>query len=367
MSFNDSAIEKKRRLAEERAARLKDPKQRALGIDRQALDEQIREKEERKRQEEERNKFFDRQALLMDKHACVLQKEVSDIRSRREKELVDYRQTFQKREAARDYDLDDPKRITKDIPARVHDEDPRNGPSGLQRFEGEDLEAFNRRRAQQQQIRDWSQQQIDEKLAKKWMESEANRTFEDRLEETNHRSYQIEQNIAAQRRQRDVTQAEFNKALAEQKRREALRDKNVRTQQNLEEIHNMLHSDLLNEREGTITALGEKIKSERFRGLTDEQRQKILLEQEAQREALRLRKLQEAEDERQWGQQELMQIRMADTLDRQRNRERRSEVERVNAERRQQAAEAAERKKHLDRVYENAVGENYYKHWGNCL
>lgn len=365
--LSDTAVEKKRRLAQERADRLKDPKQRALGIDCAALDAQVREKAERDRQEKERNEFYDRQALLMDKHACVLQKEANEIRTRREKDVVDFRTTFQKKQAARDYDLEDPKRVTTDIPGRVHDDDPRNGPSGLQKFSGEDLDASNRRRVQQQQIKDWSQQQIDEKLAKKWMEAEGNRTFEDRVEETNFRTYQVEQNIAAQRRQRDVSQAEFNKALAEQKRREALRDKNIRTKQNVEEIYNMLDSDFLNEQEGTVTSLGELIKSERFRGFTDDKRKKILEEQERQREELRQRKLQDAEDERQFAQQEQMQLRMANALDRQRNRERRTELELLNAERRSQAVDASERKKNLDKVYENAVGENYFKHWGNCL
>lgn len=363
----DTSVDKKRRLAEERAERLKDPKQRALGIDRAALDAQVLEKAERLRQEKERNDFYDRQALLMDKHACSLQKEANEIRSRREKEVIGFRSTFQKREAARDYDLEDPKRITNDIPGRVHDEDPRNGPSGLQRFAGEDLDASNRRRTQQQQLKDWSQQQIDEKLAKKWMEAEGNRTFEDRVEETNFRTYQVEQNIAAQRRQRDVAQAEFNKALSEQKRREALRDKDVRTKQNVEEIYNMLDSDFLNEHEGTVTSLGERVKAERFRGFTDEQRKKILEEQERQREELRQRKLRDAEDERQFAQQEQMQLRMANALDRQRNRERRGELERLNEERRAQHTEASENKARLDKVYENAVGENYFKHWGNCL
>lgn len=365
--LSDSAIEKKRRLAQERAERLKDPKQRALGMDREALDEQIREKELRKQQEKDRNAFFDRQALLMDKHACTLQHEVDSLRIQREKEINDFRSTFQKREAGRDFDLVDPKRVTGDIPARVHDEDPRNGVSSLQRFEGEDLDAANRRKAQQDQVRAWAQQQTDEKLAKKWMEQEANKAFEDRLEETNFRTYQIEQTIAAQRRQRDINQAEFNKAMAEQKRREALRDRNVRTQQNLEEIHNMLDSDFLNEQEGTVTALGEKVKSERFRGFTDDQRAAILAAQEKQREELRLRRLQEAEDERQWAHQEQNMLRMAGALDRQRERERNDARRQLAEERANQAGEARARKDHMNKVFENAVGENYYKHWGNCL
>ena len=38
---------------------------------------------------------------------------------------------------------------------RVGDDDPRNGPASLQRFDGEDFTAGDRNRAQQQQCADW--------------------------------------------------------------------------------------------------------------------------------------------------------------------------------------------------------------------
>jgi hypothetical protein len=364
---SESAIEKKRLFAEERAARLRDPKQRQLGIDRSALDEQVREKEEVKKLETERGRFFDKQALLMDKHAQNLQNEVDAIKARREKDLVDYRATFQKREDRREWDLNDPKRVTTDLPARVNDADPRNGPSGLQRFDGEDLDFTDRKKAQQHQLKDWVQQQVDEKLVKKWMEGEADRTFESRSEETNYRVYQIEQTVAQQRRQQAVNQAQFNKALAEQKKREQVKVKGEQTQKNLEEIGNMLNSDFLNEREGLVTDLGEKVKAERFKGFTGEQRRKIIEEQCRQQEELRQRKLQEADEERQWSQQENMQNRLANALDRQRERERRAEAERVSRNQEQQARQATEKKQNLDKVYANAVSESYFKHWGKCL
>jgi hypothetical protein len=366
-SLSESSLSKKSQFSLARAERLKDPKQRTMGIDRSALDEQVREKQALKDLEKERNAFFDQQALLMDKHAVALQQEVNEIRTKREQEVNDYRSTYQKKEARRDFDLYDPQALRKDLPARVSDADPRNGASGLQKFEGEDLDQPNRKALQQEQQRKWAQQQVDEKLTKKWMEGEANRLYEERAEETNYRNFQIEQNIAAQRRQMFVNTADFNKAMAEQKRREQLRDRNLQTQKNLEEIHNMLNSDYLNEREGTVTALGEVVKAERFRGLTAEQRAKIVAEQQRQREELQRRRLQEAEEERQWGQQETMQNRMANALDRQRQRERREEAANLAADLKRQAQEAAEKKSHLDQVYENAVGENYFKHWGNCL
>lgn len=363
----NSSLAKKTQFSMSRAERLKDPKQRTMGIDRAALDEQIREKKALQELEKERNSFFDQQALLMDKHAVAMQQEVNDIRTKREKELIDYRVTYQKREARRDFDLYDPAALKKDLPARVADTDARNGPSGLQRFEGEDLDMTARKAMQEEQQRQWAQQQVDEKLMKKWMEAEANRVYEERAEETNHRNFQIEQNVAATRRQMHVNTADFNKAMAEQKRREQLRDRNLQTQKNLEEIHNMLNSDYLNEREGTVTAMGERIKSERFKGLTAEQRERILAEQQRQRDDLQRRRLQEAEEERQWSQQESMQNRMANALDRQRQRERREESQNLAADLKRQADDAAAKKAHLDQVYANQVGENYYKHWGNCL
>lgn len=366
-SISAESIGKKQQFGSERAERLKDPKQRQMGIDRAALDEQTREKKALQALEKERNDFYDTQALLMDKHAQTLQQEVNEIRAKREKELVDYRATFQKKELRREFDLSDPKALYKEIPARVNDEDARVGPSSLQKFAGEDLDMAARKAAQFQQQREWAQQQVDEKLTKKWMEQDGNRTYEDRAEETNYRNYQIEQNIAAQRKQMNINTAEFNKALAEQKRRESLRDKNFQTQKNLEEIHNMLNSDFLLEREGTVTKLGETVKAERFKGLKEEQRETILREQQKQRDDLARRRLQEAEDQRQWSQQESMQTRMANALDRQRQRERKEEANKLAEDLHRQAIEAANKKAALDATYANQVGENYFKHWGNCL
>lgn len=104
---------------------------------------------------------------MMDKHACLLQQEVNKIRMAREKQLTDYRATYQRREDRRQWDLNDPHYKSKELPSRVGDDDPRNGVSGLQKFNGEDLDFCERRRAQQQQQRVWATQQMEEKLVKR--------------------------------------------------------------------------------------------------------------------------------------------------------------------------------------------------------
>ena len=123
---------------------------------------------------------------------------------------------------------------------------------------------------------------------------------------------------------------------------------------------NLINSDLLAENTN-----GRPVRSD-FKGMTPEQRAAILEEQAQQREAARQRKLQEAEAAKQQDMQEAMMTRMAMTLDRQRDRERREAAKQLGEERKRQASEARDRKKELDGVYANAVGEEYFV-YGKCL
>lgn len=364
---SDSVLEQKRRFALERAERLKDPRMRQMGIDKAALDAQVAEKNSLKKMEQDREDYFNKQAVLMDRHAQVLQREVDDLRMNRERGVNDYRNTFQKREHGREWDLNDPERFRKEVPARVGDDDPRCGVSSLQKFEGEDLDNQSRRAAQAEQQRRWAAAQTDEKLMKKWMENDTNRAFEDRSEEMAFRTWQVSQKVAEQRAAAAKTTADFNRALAEQKRQESAQAKFRETQKNMEEIHNMLTSDLLTEKESVTSPMGETLKAERFKGFSADQRRQIVLQQAQQREELRLRKLQEAEDERQLGMAQNMDTRMALALDRQRQREQRVANIELAADRRRQAEEAAENKRRLDAQYANAVGEEFFKPFGQCL
>lgn len=362
-----SVWEKKQAFMQQRATRLRDPKQLRMGIDRQTLDEQVREKECLRRLEKERNDYWDRQALLMDRHAVALDQEVKMIRAAREKELEDYWKTYQKKHMAREWDLNDPMHMAKELPARVCDEDPRNGPASLQKFEGEDLDMKNRRHAQQRQQYSWAQQQVEEKLAKKWMEQERNRAYDDRNEETNYRTHLIEQSIAEQRCLRTRNTAAFNNALSEQKRQEAIREKEEDTRLGLEEIASQMNGDFLNERQSMVSALGEKVKAENYKGMTPEQIWRLREEQARQLAMLRRRKLMEVEEQKQWSQQENMQLRMAQALERQRERDRRVFLASLRDTHLAQANAAKVRKFELDELYRNAVDEDYFKYWDLCM
>ena len=356
---SSESIAKKQRFADERAARFRNSRLRCMGVDKQSLDEQIRERRNMNHLEQERDRFFDEQRYLMDKHAMVLDREVQLIRRSRNVQEVEYRKTYQKPEAAREWDLNDPKRVIQDLPARVGDDDPRCAASSLQKFEGEDLDASHRKKLQQEQMKKWALQQTDEKVMRKWLERDLDRQYEDRAEEVAHRAWQIEQEIKAQRRQVAMTQAEFNKAMAEQKRQERIKSKVDNTQRNLTEINNMLRDGFLAEQDGKMTARAD------FKGMPLEKRQEVQRIQNEQREALRLRRLEEAEAAKAEETEDLLNNRMAVMLDRQRNRERKAQLRALGQTHREQAAEALERKKQLDELYANGIGEEYFV-YGKC-
>lgn len=359
---SDVAIAKKRRFAEERAERLKDPRQRHMGIDKAALDEQVKEKRAIQDLERQRDGFFDNQAVEMDKHSQMLQQEVDAIRNSRNKEVEAYRSTYQRKDMAREWDLNNPRRIVDSLPARVNDNDPRCGPSSGQLFAGEDLAGAERRRAQARQLNRWSQEQMEEKAIRKWNEKDVDRQYEERSEEIAHRTFLMEQHAAEQRKRMAVTTAHFNKELAEQKRREEALRKQRDQDKNLEEMQNIADSAfMVEDKDGAVRTRAD------YKGMTGAQLARVRAEQEAQRQDMLDRKLAELEDERRRDAQAMMDTRMSSQLDRQRDRERRQARQQLAEELKAQADQSKDRKKQLDEVYRNAIGEEFFAPLGRCM
>lgn len=357
----DAAIAKKQQFAEERAQRLRDPRQRHMGIDKMALDEQTKERRAMRELEQQRDRFYDQQALEMDKHAMILQQEVDQVRRSRNTEVEAYRHTYQRKDMSREWDLNDPRRVVNALPARCNDKDPRCGPSSGQMFAGEDLAAAERRRAQMRQLNRWTEEQMEEKAVRKWNEKDIDRQYEERAEEIAHRTFLIEQHAAEQRRRMAQTTAHFNRELADQKRREEGNRREKDTLKNLEEMHNTLHSDLMQESIEQPRARAD------FKGMTPAQLARVRAEQDAQRAEAQQRKLSELEEERRRDAQAAMDTRMALTLDRQRDRERRAARQQLAAEHQMQADQARARRAYLDETYQNAIGEEFFEPLGKCM
>jgi hypothetical protein len=87
------------------------------------------------------------------------------LRKEMERDDMTFRTDRQGKQTTREWDLNDPDRLKHDAPARTCD-DPSAAPvSGMQMFDGEDLGAGDRSKAQMAQNNDWWEQQLAEKEA----------------------------------------------------------------------------------------------------------------------------------------------------------------------------------------------------------
>lgn len=85
---------------------------------------------------------------------------------------LEFREKYQKPSSRREWDLNDPETIHKRLPARVSDDDPRCGPSSMQRFDGEDFSALALKNLQKHQNKkNWEEQRAE------WKKNIADRKY----------------------------------------------------------------------------------------------------------------------------------------------------------------------------------------------
>ena len=104
-------------------------------------------------------------ASFYDKKLVALEQERREIQAELNRNVQSFRAEYQRKELRREYDLSDPSALRSEPPARVGDDDARIGASSLQRFDGEDLAAGERRRTQLAQQHHWCEKQAAEKKA----------------------------------------------------------------------------------------------------------------------------------------------------------------------------------------------------------
>eukprot|EP01059_Diplonema_ambulator_P016825 TRINITY_DN28801_c0_g1_i1.p1 TRINITY_DN28801_c0_g1~~TRINITY_DN28801_c0_g1_i1.p1 ORF type:complete len:383 (+),score=148.77 TRINITY_DN28801_c0_g1_i1:107-1150(+) len=300
-----------------------------ISVDKQALDAQLTEKKAIQAKLKEVDDYFARQALEDDKHAVFLHKEQLKEQRQRQREIT-LHQSTQGKPSTREWDLNDPHMLRKDPLPRI--EGVPCAVSSLQQFEGEDPDLMERRRAQAQQNHRWMQQQIAEKNLKKQREQEIDMLNHERTEQLTHKAWSIERSIAANRAEAAKATAEFNKKLAQQKRMENTAAKEHDTMCSLQEIQNMLDSDLLNE---TNSAQRQALKTLGEEKLADVQITQALqrAEKVERKKQDRIESLAEARNDEQIR-------RMSIALERARARQRREQMVALGRDRRQQVEEA---------------------------
>ncbi|KNE57354.1 hypothetical protein AMAG_03074 [Allomyces macrogynus ATCC 38327] len=355
------AIHRRRRLDEERKQRIFDPKVRIMGIDVQGLEEQIRVKNELKSIEAERNATADLVAIETNTLLQMLDAKVSASRRAVQQDLDTFRRDQQQPCMQRDFDLYDPEALKKDRPARESDADARNTVSGLQKFEGEDLEQADRIAAQKHQMQLWTWQKMCENADRQRLQDWHAQQQEEHVMATNAKVQYLNEMERQHRRDIARSDAEFNKKLALEKKLRENQDRRKETIKNLEEIDMWKNGDLLTERPAPPQPGPHRIRIDAFKGMSAEQIQDIYATREQQIRETRQKREQERQHDHQWEKHRFWTSRATLLMERERERQVRDKEMQQLQTNQMLAKSFQQRKTFIDKVvYSNPPTDAYF-------
>lgn len=287
-----AAIEKRRLFEEERKKRIFNPRNRLIGIDTEVLHKQVAEKQQKELEEKKLVKIFQEHLRKSDEIAVALDRKEKEERAKIQIEINNFRKNYQRPEDRREFDLNDPDYIKKQLPARLYDDDPRLGVSSAQKFEGEDKQNEERAKVQREEFRAWLDQQVIEKNAIDKERKSAEDAYKAAVIARDQRAIELDRIEKECRKKLHLSCLRFNQALAEEKKCERMKKQSETLQDDMAEIYNSLTSDLLTENPEVAQSnlgAGRTIAS-LCKGMTPEQKKKLKEDQLAQIEEQKKRK-----------------------------------------------------------------------------
>ncbi|XP_021486519.2 RIB43A-like with coiled-coils protein 2 [Meriones unguiculatus] len=354
--LNQEANLTKRRYTElSRQGRIFDARNRIIGGDAHAWDIQVHDQMIRKETEKARHETFAAEMRYNDKIMCLLRDREQRNRRQLCKALNEFQKNSQKSETRREFDLYD----LGSLRSRMSDSGKQNNVSGMQKFMGEDLNVQQRKRFQMEQNREWYRQQ-----QRAWEKARANR----KLAEDLHNQTRLKFDEAAQELQnlecatkKKVCAAtkEFNKQQAIEMAERKKKEKQKEQEDNLAEINNLLHSELLLENQQQARS-GSHVVPSHWKGMSREQLEEIRYVQKQQiQEKLRLQ-----EEERQrvmdWDRRRIQKARVSLLQERQQQRFQREMRRALDCSNFSLAREQYLQKKEMDAASSSQPTEEYY-------
>lgn len=349
-----AAIERRRNMEEMRKSRIFNAKTRIIGVDVQALDQQVQDRKQMEERERRRKEAYAADAVRFDLITCLLQKRQEHDIHELNRAMNEFRYLHQQPSQRREWDLYDPEGLKKDKPARVSDDDPRCTISGLQKFDGEDLNNKARAKFQREQLREWSNQQQRERRQADDNQKKADRLYELKARELDQRAMELQKAEEECRRAINVATKDYNQALA----RETDARSNLKKQQELDdnatEQANHIYGDFLTENPAVAqSAFGpHRVITDRWKGMSPEELSEVWRMQEKQRqENMRLKDEEKRRDE-EWARQANAHARAGELIERQKQR--------TEAEIRKQMLDENARLAQEQKSYQNFLDRQVY-------
>lgn len=358
-----AAIEKRRLFEEERKKRIFNPRNRLIGIDMGVLQKQVEEKREREEEERKVVRIFQEHLRKADEIAVALDRKEREERGKLQAEINNYRKNYQRPEDRREFDLNDPDYIKKQLPMRLHDDDPRLGPSSAQKFEGEDNQSEQRAKIQREETRAWLDQQVMEKNTTDKERKSAEEAYKAAVVARDLRAIELDKMEQECRKKLYLSCLRFNQAFSEEKKCERMKKEKENLQDNMAEIYNCLTSDLLTENPEVAQSnlgAGRTITSLR-KGMTPEEKAKLKQDQLAQIVELKKKRELEARMNKEMDDYINGTQRTIYLMDRELEMKQKERNKQVAEENKRLAEEQNKRKQYLDKiVYSNVPTDDFY-------
>ncbi|XP_032122902.1 RIB43A-like with coiled-coils protein 1 [Sapajus apella] len=280
-----AAIEAKRNREKERQNRFFNVRHRVMGVDVQALNNQVAERKRREAAEKSKEAAYGTSQVQYDVVVQMLEKEEAERTRRLAKKVQDFREQKQQLKNGREFSLWDPDQVWKGLPTYLSYNNTYHGPSGLQYFSGEDLDRVTHLRMQQRQFRyDLERQQQEQQQAK------VDENYADALSDQLRLAMDAQATHLARleescRVAMMCAMANANKAQAAAQSGRQRCERQREQKANLAEIKNQSTSDLLTENPQVAQhrTAPHRVLPYCWKGMTPEQRAAIRKEQEVQR------------------------------------------------------------------------------------
>ncbi|XP_031725587.1 RIB43A-like with coiled-coils protein 2 [Anarrhichthys ocellatus] len=189
----------------ERRERIFNDKVRTIGVDKEALNMQMKEREKQEEAAREEQNAHDAGILHNSKVACLLHSREVKERRAMEKAIVDYQR--------RDQREFDPK-----APDRCGKADPGDTQMTLPGLVGEDPDSESRRRRQKEQLREWLIQQQSERAAERHQRELEEQRYDQSREDMDNTALQLQSLEVERRKAAAMATKEYNLAKIEEKR-----------------------------------------------------------------------------------------------------------------------------------------------------
>ncbi|NP_001230078.1 RIB43A-like with coiled-coils protein 2 [Danio rerio] len=344
-------LDRRRIREQKRQERIFSDKVRTIGVDIDALGQQIKERREKEQREANELKVYADDLLCSDGIACILEQRQKKDERQLNKDIVQFRQQFQQASSRREFDLNDPELLKKQEGQRI-----------LPGLVGEDLGQKNRLRKQQEQLYSWTTQQKEEVERAKLQRKQEENQYDQIRMSLDSRALELQKMEEQTKRDLLIATKDFNLALAAEITHRRLQEHREEEENNQTEIYNQLNGDLLMENpEQNVSVLGlSRLRRDCYKGMSPQELQTYTQYQRQQAEDRKRANMEQRQKDLQEHQERMSSARAALLLERQQariNKELRRAMDNSNS---QLAHIHDARKKHLQDVYTNIPDERYY-------